>query len=92
MTVLYERSPEALWRTSDGQVVLLVADSDDEPFTITGPGAVLWTLLDVPSTADSLASSLAKIYEAEIDEIRRGIRPLLDTLVEKRAVYTLDTP
>jgi hypothetical protein len=91
VTVLYQRSSDALWRTSAGQVVLLVADGTDQPFTVTGPGAAMWGLLDVPATVDELATTLARTYDAPIQEIATSIELLLATLVDMRAVRTLVT-
>jgi Coenzyme PQQ synthesis protein D (PqqD) len=89
---LYQRSSQTLWRTSAGRVVLLAVESGEPPFVVTEPGATLWELLEVASTVPELASILSRTFDADVDEIRVSIEPLLETLVDKRVVQRSAVP
>jgi hypothetical protein len=78
----WARRPEVLWRWVIDGVVLLLTD-EDNPFVITGSGAVLWGLLDQPRSTTDVVAQLADLYGVDPAVVLRDIAPLLEELAAR---------
>ena len=78
-------SPSTPWRRVGSEIVLAPAGRDDFE-VLQGSGAVVWELLEDPSTEAELLSSLAEIYSISEVQIATEVSALLATLMEMGAV------
>jgi hypothetical protein len=86
----FQRSPGAVWRALPDGVVILPPDADD-PITVSGPGADVWTFLAQPHTTTSLATVLAERYSENATVIQADLESLLADLCAQGAVsYSTD--
>lgn len=74
----WRRSERVLWREVLGDVVLVRADGDSDPFALAG-GAALWSLLAERRDMSSLLASMdvqPGDYEVKAEEFRVLLREL----------------
>ena len=78
----WRHRPDALSRRAGGTVVLLGCSelADDNPVMLSGSAAAVWDLLEFPATLGSLSKELADTYNADRDEVTRGVQALLNRL------------
>lgn len=81
----FQRSPEAVWRALPDGVVILPRGAD-EPITVSGPGADVWSHLAEPHTRKSLATVLIGRYAEDPAVIEADIAALLAELHLRGAV------
>ena len=83
----WRRSERVLWREVLGDVVLVRADSESDPFALAG-GAALWSLLaeerDLPSLLASMDVQPGD-YEVKADEFQVLLRELEHVGVVERS-------
>lgn len=81
------RSPETLWRSANGTLVLLPHGADDRsPLVVSGSAALVWELLATPITLPELADRLSQLYGTSAQVIARDLAPLLNQLNAATAV------
>jgi hypothetical protein len=56
------RAPEALWRQTAGEVIVLGPSADD-PLVLTGSAAHVWQLLDGRRSLGAITIGLARAYD-----------------------------
>jgi hypothetical protein len=78
----YRRSPTALSREVDGEILLARPDRNDFD-VLPDTAAGVWNLLVRPQTALGLAAELADHYEEPIDRIATDVSALLEELVRR---------
>jgi hypothetical protein len=86
--IRYQRSRTVLWRSCQRSVLLLPRGAA-EPLALSGSGVDLWRLLAEPRTLEATAGHLAKQFDADAAEVTNSLVPVLDALVEARAVDSL---
>ncbi len=75
----FGRAPDALFRRLlDG--VLVLTPTMDEPVRISSPGDAIWAALAQPITAALLVETLAGLYGAPVETVRRDVEPVLAQL------------
>ena len=82
---LLRHSASTPWRRVGSEIVLAPAGRDDFE-VLQGTGAVVWELLEDPSTEAELLSALAEIYSIAEVQIATDVGALLATLVDMGAV------
>ena len=76
----FRRHPEVLVRRDRGGTLLLTPQRS-EPLLLEGIGALIWDLLDEPTTAQRLASDLAEGFGRPEEDVARDINVLLEHLM-----------
>jgi hypothetical protein len=76
--VRFRRSPNCLWRSFAGEVLL--SGEDREIRTMAGTAAEVWSVLREPMTAEEVATRLTRIYQAPSEVIARDVAALLGEL------------
>ncbi len=74
------RHPEVLVRRDLGGTLLLTPQRD-EPLLLEGIGALIWDLLNEPTTAQQLACDLAEGFGRPENDVARDINVLLEHLM-----------
>ncbi len=74
----WRRSPQVLWRTAPGYLV--VATVDGTAVEVDGPGADIWIRLAEWITEDDLTVALARAYGADVQVVSPDVRALLREL------------
>lgn len=93
MTLCYQRATDVLWRRASDRVLLLpCGEGDREVVSLSGTGVVLWDLLADRASMDDLTSTLAVAFGADPVVVATDIAPVLDDLVERRLIATVDEP
>jgi hypothetical protein len=83
------RRADVLWRaTLDG--VLIRPLGADELTKLAGTGRALWAALDEPATFDEVCERLAAGHDADAASIAADLRPVIDDLVERGVVESVD--
>jgi hypothetical protein len=81
------RSPETLWRSASGTLVILPQGADDRtPLVVSGSAALVWELLATPITLQELANRLSQLCDTSAQVIARDLAPVLDQLNAETAV------
>jgi len=91
MTRCYRRVTQVLWRRTADRVMLLPVP-EGELISLSGTGVVLWDLLAAPASEQDLASTLAQVFGEAPERVAADIRPVLDDLVERRLIETVEAP
>jgi hypothetical protein len=63
-----------------------VANFSDAMFSFNDTGARIWECIEQQQNVQTICSTLAQEYNAEIKKINRGVENLIGTLVEKGIV------
>lgn len=74
-----ERSPDALYRTIDGQAIILHAHTGVY-FSLNAIGSRIWTLLEARSTAGALCTKLLEEFEVTADVLAKDVDAFLGEL------------
>ncbi len=74
-----ERSPDALYRTIDGQAVILHAGTGVY-FSLNTLGSRIWELLEHRATAASLCTRLIEEFEVTEDVLAKDVPSFLEEL------------
>jgi hypothetical protein len=78
-TLRYQHSPDVLWRTVGGGVLLLVR-ANQQILSLVGSGSALWRVLASPRSLAESASILSEEYDVPAADIVRDIEPVLADL------------
>jgi len=81
----FVRAAATLWRHSLDAVVLLPPGASD-PLTLAGTGAILWELLEEPTSMGELVAALVARFDTDPDVVEADLLPVLDELVAIGAV------
>jgi hypothetical protein len=80
--VVLRRSPRALWRRLDEGTLL--AHPESAAFEeLSSSGAVIWELLEEPSTTDQLIGRVANLYGTPAETVAHGVTTLLASLMDQ---------
>ena len=71
-STVWRRREDVLWRRTLDAVILLPANAD-EPLTLPDTGAIVWDLLEEPTTFDELVATLAEVYNTVPDTVANDI-------------------
>ena len=82
---IYERNRQTLWRRVGNEILLAPAEGNDFNL-LSDTASQVWLLLDVPSTAGSMAKRLGEKYGMAPERIEGQIVNLLDELANMRVV------
>jgi Coenzyme PQQ synthesis protein D (PqqD) len=85
----WHRHPHVLWRRSLDAVLVLPKGSA-EPVTLAGTGPEIWELLEEPCSIDVMVAVLAERHAADPVVVQRDVSQLLELLLQRGAVETLD--
>jgi len=86
-TGLYTRTGDVIEADVGGEVVLLHTQNW-QYFEFDKVGAAIWTLLNAPSSLDSLVSALTTQFEVEPEQCRRETEAFLEEMVAQGLVTT----
>lgn len=86
----WRRSPATLWRRTVAGVVLLPEHSSD-PVQLMGGAALVWDLLEDPTTETEATDLLARACAVEPDRVRADVGAVLERLAGLGAVAA-ETP
>ena len=87
----WQRRSDALTRTSLDAVLISAAESS-EPFSLSGPGLVIWELLAKPITTTELVAHLAASHNGDPAQVRADIEPVLTQLLDRGAIRRAADP
>jgi hypothetical protein len=79
------RRDDVLWRRSLDAVILLPTEAE-EPVTLPGTGAVVWDLLEEPTTLAELVETLTALYGEAPSVVEHDVATLLAELEDLGAV------
>jgi hypothetical protein len=72
-----------------GEEIFVLSRNDSVVFNLNVTGAVVWDGIIAGKTFEEIAGLLCESYNADIDTVRRDIREIIDTMVEKKLVKPL---
>lgn len=81
----WHRHPEALWRRTADQVVVLPVGRDD-PVVLSPTGAVIWDTLGEPRTIEQLTEVLVTVFDGDRQQVRADLVPFLEQLEQQGMV------
>lgn len=84
-TQRWRRAPGVLWRRVAETVVVLPADAA-EAVELSGAGAVMWTFLDAPLSADDVEGLLVERYGTTDGTVAGHVEPFLASLAARGLV------
>jgi hypothetical protein len=82
---MWRRRDDVLWRRSLDAVILLPVGADD-PRTLPGTGAIVWDLLEEPTSLAELVATLAEAFEEDPAVVEHDVSALLAELEDLGAV------
>ena len=78
----FVRSPNALSRSVDGEILLAAVDREHVDRLSPSAGAV-WALLDKPRTVSALVDDLSAVFDVTQGRIAQDVETLLSDLVSR---------
>lgn len=85
----YTRSPDVLWRRT-GDAVVMLPLAGGEVMDLSGTGRALWDLLVDPIDLEEATDSLARLFSAPSDVVRRDVEPVLRALLDRSLISAVD--
>ncbi len=82
------RVEQVLWNVVDGEAVLLNTDSGIY-FGLNKTATALWSLLEVPRTADELMNALASTFGMDYSVVATDVGALVSTMLEKHLIQRM---
>lgn len=90
MTDRFVRSPQVVWRTTLGGVLLRpLGAAHVRPLLLDGSGSLLWNALASPTSVEALCERLAEATGGDPAVISADVRPVLDELVRAGAIVAV---
>ena len=88
-STVYCQSPSVLLRQVAREVFITRVD-DGAVHSLAGPAYDAWQLLERPQSAEQLVASLADSYQVDGERIQRDVEGLLQDLVQRQWVMSLE--
>jgi 2-phosphoglycerate kinase len=88
-SIVYCQSPNVLQRQVAREVLITRVDYGAVD-SLGGTAFDAWRLLERPLTAEQLSASLAEGYRLDAEQIRQDVENLLEGLVQRQWVTTLE--
>jgi hypothetical protein len=86
---LLRQSPSTPWRRVGDSVILAPPGRNDFDL-LTGVGALVWEILEVPATMDELTVTLADVCDAGDADIGAEVGPLVEGLLRTGAIERIE--
>lgn len=81
----FAQSGSTPWRRVGDDILLAPAGRDDFDH-LSGTAAVLWNLLDTPSTLEVLVASLSELYSVPAESIASDVGAMVADLTRRGAI------
>ena len=85
---LLVRGAAVLWRRLFDGILVLAPDAE-EPLHVSSPGALVWALLEHPTSFGGLVSELASWFGLPEEQLRADLGPVLSALRAAGAVVVI---
>ncbi|MBU1340343.1 MAG: PqqD family protein [Proteobacteria bacterium] len=85
---IYTPSQKIICRDIMGTMVIVpiesgIADFNDVMFSFNETGTIAWKCIEQNKTVKQICSAIALEYESDMDQIEKGVKELIDELLEK---------
>jgi hypothetical protein len=85
---LLTHSTSTPWRRVGDDILLAPIGRDDFDH-LSGTAAVMWGMLETPSSFEELVNTLAQIYAVPAEEIAPDVKALVSDLIQRGAVQEI---
>jgi hypothetical protein len=87
----YQRSPDAIARAFDGEMVLLNVATGDY-FALNETGTTVWEAIGAPATVDDVASRISQRHDVDVSQAKGDVLDFLSELQNRGLVCRVASP
>ena len=82
-------SPTVTHETIDGEAVIINLDTGNY-YSLVDAGSFIWSLVDKGASASEIQNQIAQTYQADAQDIDRGVHELLAQLQQENLIVPVD--